>query len=501
MATEVLTCTSPESGTAEACGSSKEAYSYDVFLCYSDSDEAWIVEKLVPRLEQTKVNYIDKTGQILGVSKLLERERCVVESRWTVLILSQSYLDDTWEMNDALLSESYGLDKGRWRTIPVRIEPNLKLPGRLENLVSIDLSSRNEREWVRLLNFLSKSGSETQGAVPSRAEAQSAKLGNAYAVSKALGVLVELLWEPKVREAIGAFRNDFGAACEQIDILGDYKALHDQLHQLQFDCFNIVGQMAMRFPDDSMTCEILVDQETVLEKILGKAREVASHAVVSPGVISWIKDLAQAHQHLCCANETLNADELERVIRLLTRILSMNPSRINDRLAETARVLRLPQLEKAMSAVRNVLEESSVDPEKVRIFDDGVKSLGSLKVGLDASIGEHDRWQEFDNELRLFETNLRDDPETLSDFWPDLEVKLVPLCDGDADWAVRLRAEAEALGNAIEAGAVPRIRQKFRSMRNKADLRFFEVDKALLRICEELRSVGQPLATILEIAG
>ena len=422
MGTEVLTGVG--SRPAEAQGSSDEGYSYDAFLCYSDSDEAWIFEELMQRLDQAKINYIDKTGQIPGGNKLVERERCVIESRWTVLILSQSYLNEAWEMNDALLSQSYGLEMGRWRTIPVIREPNLELPNRLRNLVSIDLTSPDEREWVRLLNALSRSGLDAQGAVPSRAEARSARLGSAYAVGKALGVLVELLWAPEVREAIGAFRNDFEAACQQIDILSDYKALHDQLHQLQFQCFYIIGPMAMRFPEDPETCEILLDQQDAFEAILGKSRDVANRATVSPGVISWIKDLAQAHQHLCCANETLDSDELERVIRLLTRILRLNPSRINDRLAATARVLRLPQLEMAMTALHDVLDRSDLDPEKLRLFDDGVKNLGSLRLGLDTHLAEHDEWQLLDNDLRVLETGLQDDPEELCDSWPDLKVRL-----------------------------------------------------------------------------
>jgi len=48
---------------------------------------------------------------------------------------------------------------------------------------------------------------------------------------QALGDLIGR--SPQMRAALFAFRADFQAACTQVDVLGDYKDLHDLLHRLQ----------------------------------------------------------------------------------------------------------------------------------------------------------------------------------------------------------------------------------------------------------------------------
>jgi hypothetical protein len=57
-------------------------------------------------------------------------------------------------------------------------------------------------------------------------------------ISQGLDALSVLMQAPHVRAAVFTFRTDFQAACEQIDVLSNYKDLHDLLHTLQFQCFN-----------------------------------------------------------------------------------------------------------------------------------------------------------------------------------------------------------------------------------------------------------------------
>jgi hypothetical protein len=51
-----------------------------------------------------------------------------------------------------------------------------------------------------------------------------------------LGSVVER--GPRGREQAARFRSAFRAACAQVDILGDYKELHELLHDVQLGCYN-----------------------------------------------------------------------------------------------------------------------------------------------------------------------------------------------------------------------------------------------------------------------
>src|SRR5206468_5516751 len=108
-------------------------YTYDVFVSYSQTDQDWVHDKLLPEFDKAGVRYIDQLEFVLGRPKLIEIERAVRESRWTLLILTQSYLDSSWSQFDSILAGSYGLDTATWRTIPA-IRATCELPMRLEAL-------------------------------------------------------------------------------------------------------------------------------------------------------------------------------------------------------------------------------------------------------------------------------------------------------------------------------------------------------------------------------
>jgi predicted nucleotide-binding protein len=129
-------------------------YRYDVFISYSHADQTWVRDELLPRLEAAGISYIDQLQFELGRPTLDEIERAIKESHRTLLILTPSYLEDTWRQFDSILVGSYGLDIGKWPAIPVIVRP-CDLPKRLSVLVSIDLCTSDEDSWQRLINALS----------------------------------------------------------------------------------------------------------------------------------------------------------------------------------------------------------------------------------------------------------------------------------------------------------------------------------------------------------
>lgn len=119
---------------------------YDVFISYSPADQGWVTNELLPKLEHVGISYTEQLLFELGRPKLDEIERAIKESYRTLLVLSPSYIEDTWGQFDSILVGSYGLDSGSWKTIPV-ITKNCDLPARLRALVTVDLHQSSEQSW------------------------------------------------------------------------------------------------------------------------------------------------------------------------------------------------------------------------------------------------------------------------------------------------------------------------------------------------------------------
>jgi hypothetical protein len=357
--------------------------------------------------------------------------------------------------------------------------------GRIPELVALCCEQRPDAPWGDVPEV-------TPGALPGS--------GYSDSVGRGLSALVELMQVPEARAAVVAFDTDFGAACAQIDVLGDYKALHDLLHKLQFHCYNPIVQEARRFPDDDVAVETLMDYELTLGQIVNDLRDVVEQASFAETETLWMQDLVKAQDALGEALEKLDAKLLKRPIWHLNRVLAIQPSQINTRLNAAARALRLPALLEAMGRVSDNLARLDLDPERVGQFEAGVDALVSLNESLTALVGDHDRWQVVDLELRRIEANMEQGTMELEMSWPDLKAMTEPLySDSAEEWAVAFRKDSDHLDDAIAAENPARIKRHFRRFSRHADARFQRVDSILKRLCEDLRKVGEPLASVMRM--
>ena len=147
-----------------------------------------------------------------------------------------------------------------------------------------------------------------------------------------LYALSELMSVPEVWNTAIAFRAIFQAACEQVEVLGNYKDLHDLLHTLEFQCYSGIVQEAKRFPDDETALDILMEHELILQRLVDDIRDVAKQETVASIEIAWLKDLAQAQEELHAAINQLDTRRLNKAIWLINRVLTIQPSRINTSL-------------------------------------------------------------------------------------------------------------------------------------------------------------------------
>lgn len=303
-----------------------------------------------------------------------------------------------------------------------------------------------------------------------------------------------------VRTAVISFQTDFRVVHEQVDRLGDYKDVHDLLHQLQLHCYNEIAQAVTRFPEDQLTIDNLTNYALTLEAIHEELKQISGRPSMPKHELGWIDDLGLAKADLLNSIDLLDEKLLKKVIWRLNQILSTRPARINTLLNHSARELRLPALLSALAIVSETLTSLDLDTNKVDAFQSGVNALVALEQELSSLVEEHDSWQALDMLLRLIAASIDRDLVELEMSWADVKLKAEPLYMAYSDeWANGLKRECSALDEALMAGNPAKARRSFRSYHRRATDRFFRVDIHLKALCGDMRKIGMPLASVLEM--
>jgi hypothetical protein len=308
---------------------------------------------------------------------------------------------------------------------------------------------------------------------------------------------------PEAKAAAAGAAQDIREVCEMIDELGCYKALHDQLHRLQSGCYDQLVRLVRR-PASDLDYSEVEEYEIVLQDIIRKSRDVARKRFFIPPEISWIEDLVKPHDLLKQAIDRSEPEPLRDVVAGLNRVLTSSPSLINAGLICRARDLRLSALVEAMELGSM---EHALPQKLVSRYEAGQEALHSLDRRLMALRDEHNGWQIADLELRRIESELRPREsgvgqgiEELKKAWPDLKIKAEPLySDRREDLVTRLRKAGQSLDLVIAGDNPDSIYDSFRIYRRLAGLQFLKVDEDLKALCEELRRIGDPLASVLEV--
>ncbi len=113
-----------------------DGFAYDVFLSYRDQDpdKTWARKTLLPRLEQDGLKVIEQRRFRLGAPIVKEMERAVVQSRYTLSVLSPAYIDGNFTDLDSVLAEHLGLENSQRRLVAVMREnckPRLGMRARM----------------------------------------------------------------------------------------------------------------------------------------------------------------------------------------------------------------------------------------------------------------------------------------------------------------------------------------------------------------------------------
>jgi hypothetical protein len=311
--------------------------------------------------------------------------------------------------------------------------------------------------------------------------------------------LLQLVRRPETREAVVSFQTDFEAASDQIDLMNNYKLVHDLFQELENRYF-LIENDRKRLPDDDLAWDNLAINEPELSSKIDDLLKTPYRAVFAQEASTWLSQLEKVKVETQTAVENTDLITLNKAIRLLYRIINRQPSRINAQLVLAANTLRLDNLEKAITLICDNIDASDFSGELQLIthIKQGAGALSGIDVNLQKLTKEHNAWQAIDDELRRVEATLDTNIAELEDAWYDLETMTQDLLQGhEEEWAASIQEVSISLGEAIAEGIIVKARRLFRRYRSQTGRRFRQVDLELLGLCHNLQKVGESLDLLL----
>lgn len=153
-----------EGARAEAVGDrppvppGSDKFKYDVFISYSRADWDWVWDTLLPRLQEAGLRVcIDEQDFEIGVSHLVNVERAVDSSRYTLIVMTPEWVNGEWNEFESLLVGSADPAGRKGKLKPCKLKP-CELPKRIAMLDCADLTrpALKEMQLERLIGSLKR---------------------------------------------------------------------------------------------------------------------------------------------------------------------------------------------------------------------------------------------------------------------------------------------------------------------------------------------------------
>jgi hypothetical protein len=307
---------------------------------------------------------------------------------------------------------------------------------------------------------------------------------------------------PVFRELIAPelsqFRTLFSGTRAQISLLGKYKELHDVLQDLE-QPFGVVLREQKRLLSSKEAWGKLRDPLDSMELLVDKTLRVLEHERLRDEFATSRQRLDQA-SNMLRAVDAGDHGKLRGAIFHLERVLAVETSSANNRLLTTTRELRLGEVVAALRSVYDSIQHRATRAS-LEELDQLVASLDRQHRQLEALVQEHDQWQGVGNELRLVIGNPRLSREEAQLSWDLVRSRLAVMLDAaaDATWVSIVRPAVTKVERTLEQGTGKNHISCLRGLWRRCNQRFVDVDKQLLRTCEELQRAGDTLDALLKV--
>jgi hypothetical protein len=326
--------------------------------------------------------------------------------------------------------------------------------------------------------------------------------------TRAIQGLGELMANPRIRAFVAEEQDEFIAAESALQVLVDYKNVHDRLHDLQFKCYNYIFQEGRKL-EDEIDWPLLDQPQKDLASITDALEEAAKQGVLAEEDFDWLTNLREAGRQLSAAANDLSIAPLQEAARIIRSILEVRPPIFDTKLCAAAKTLPLQDLRRALLTVRDKMNPNSLKSDAGTRFRAGVDALPQLSANLETLTLEHTRWQVIATTFWSIDALIDQNFDALRKSWPKLRERLEKICAANpARWATSILESARKLDELLAAppAGTPKdlqrwqtkVRQTYTSCSNDGGTRFYQVDLSLKRLCEELREVQMALASVLQ---
>jgi hypothetical protein len=313
----------------------------------------------------------------------------------------------------------------------------------------------------------------------------------------------ELDKSPEIRDVISASREKLDPLMQNIDVLFNYKVLHDCLHTIQLRQYPIVLDKVKQLRTDPLASSDLETNLLELKDICGDASKAAAslpdEAATRALEMQWVEVLGSAIAELRKGLDNLDDFGASRATRLIRRVIRQEPFRVNASMTLVAE--RLP-LEELTQTIEKVIGRVAAAGSPAIELRDALNSLRSILPQLRGRVAEHKQWQEVENDFweaeDCIERRTPDSIEEFSELWPDIRCRVESLArtEPETDWAKATKKQA-LLIDADVAGHVDSAMEKFEYFRKAALFHFYQVDKALKAQCTEILKFREPLRSLM----
>jgi hypothetical protein len=325
----------------------------------------------------------------------------------------------------------------------------------------------------------------------------------ANAVAASIDAVKAKLDDPEVRNLVAPHRDELVQLMDGIEVLANYKRLHDYLQTIQLTHQLQMVSDIQRLRSDEIAGTTLdahlFDLNDICGKALAAAKALPDTAAVRAAELRWIDKLKLVIDQIQRAVDGLDDREGARALRALRLLIRPESYRINGLLSAAAD--RLP-LERLTSTVADVARATTVGGAATTELRDGLQSLQNMLPQLKGRVAEHNQWQDIEREFILTdEFTDQGTPDSIQDFqdgWPAMRQSVAALAQTEpaAPWALK----AQTLATTIDAnlsGNIDKARTGFTVFRRTVQFHFFEVDRALRSQCEAVLAIRVPLKSLL----
>jgi hypothetical protein len=323
-----------------------------------------------------------------------------------------------------------------------------------------------------------------------------------HIINKGLMTLTTLLSDEKIYNQILLCRAESQNISKQIDNLRSYKDIHDLLYRLEFNCYGGIAIEARRLTLDNISVQTLIEHEYNLKQIIAQSKDVKAKANNESFSIFWIGKLEEALMELQNAIDTADKTQLQKAVRIIDRVLNIQPSQVNVALNSVAKNLDLSNLIDLMNCISSDLSNSDLEKIKIEKYKDSIEFLNSLRKKLCNIVHRHNDWHLIDVELRFFESTIDRDYAEAKDSWSYLVEQTEKQCDSSqADWVNKIKEHEKILENELflETPNVNKLNRYFRNYRRSTGDYLYKITDDMKAVFDDLQKIDNSLTLIINM--